>query len=825
MQEIGRIRRCAVKLFLVDFPGSTDCTLFMLNDLFIQHIASELSIELDHVREAIELFDRGASIPFVARYRKDRVGNLTESKLSAIEEANRAGIALYQRRTSLIQNMEKQGEVPTALREAVERCVDPYELEDLYTPSRLKPRNAAVRALEAGLEPLADRLHAPTENESPTEAAQGFLAPDKQINTPEEALAGAQAILSDRFARDAALRGRVRATFLESAILRTTGSRAVGGTKTKFDPFFDFSESLKTIPRSKLCTIFRGARDGLLRLEMTVDDEALQNDLVTILAGDSDSDARPYLCAALRDAYERTLRPAIESDVLAILHQRADHHFLRTLGQAVRRLLMAPPVPGEAVIGVTRRSDNLYAVAAVDKTGAHCGDMMIALDDLAASVERVREVLAPMIERYDVSIFATAAGPESQKILRLLRRVASALDQRKVRVGLVSNVGLTTYSTSTLACSDFPDLDPSLRAAISIARRVQDPLAEFTKVEPRLLASGMHHHGIHRKVLQEAIEKTIASCVNRVGADVNRAAAQYLSYVSGLQAATAENIVAYRQEHGPFRSREQLLEVDGVGPKVYEQCIGFLRIGDGENPLDATRIHPDAYPVVQGIAESLSSDIPSLIGNRELLRKHEYAAPEASPFGKHTLEDIGFELSKPGRDPRGTYRAPKSDDRSTLTEMKPGEIIEGIVTNITEFGAFVDVGLEQDGLVHLSELANRYVAEPREIVHIGQTVRVKVTGVDTQKPRLSLSLKGAEKGKPSARATRPPRRDAAEARKRPVQNRATDHKRPKTGNREKPRRKPERDSRPPRELINAKSAPMNTQLADQLAALKDKFTS
>ena len=797
----------------------------MLNDLFIQHIASELSIELDHVREAIELFDRGASIPFVARYRKDRVGNLTESKLSAIEEANRVSIALYQRRTSLIQNMEKQGEVPAALRESVERCVNPYELEDLYTASRLKPRNAAVRALEAGLEPLADRLHTPTENESPMDAAQGFLAPDKQINTPEEALAGAQAILSDRFARDAALRGRVRATFLESAILRTTGSRAAGGTKTKFDPFFDFSEPIKTIPRSKLCTIFRGARDGLLRLELTVDDETLQNDLVTLIAGDSDSDARPYLCAALRDAYERTLRPAIESDVLAILHQRADLHFLRTMGQAVRRLLMAPPAPGQAVIGVTRRSDTLYAVVAVDKTGAHCGDMMVTLEDLDTSVEQARAALAPLAERYGVSIFATAAGPESQKILRLLRRVASGLDQPKVRVGLVSNVGLTTYSTSTLACNEFPDLEPSLRAAISIARRVQDPLAEFVKVEPRLLASGMHHHGIHRKVLLEAIEKTIASCVNRVGADLNRAAARYLSYVSGLQAATAENIVAYRQEHGPFRSREQLLEVDGVGPRVYEQCIGFLRVFDGENPLDATRIHPDAYPVVQNIANSLSVDIASLLGNREVLRNHKYAVSEGTPFGKRTLEDIGFELLKPGRDPRGAYRAPRPEDRSSLTEMKPGEIVEGIVTNITEFGAFVDVGLEQDGLIHLSELANRYVAEPREIVYIGQTVRVKVASVDTQKPRLSLSLKGAEKGKPSARAARSPRRDSTEARKRPDGKRAADPKRPKTGKREKPRSKSDRNSRPSHELINAKSVPMNTQLADQLAALKDKFTS
>ena len=808
----------------------------MLSSDIIKRIAYRVSAEPEQVEKVIELFNTGCTIPFISRYRRDMTGRMDEAKLEAITNENQALVALEQRRASILKNIEKAGRLTEDLRLDIEACPDKHRLEDVYLPYKRKRRTRAMVAQELGLGQLADRIWAQEPDAPPPEeAAKESIAPEKGVTSTEQALEGARNILAERVSEDAVARRMVRDKMLAEGKITSCSTKLSEGKKTKFNPFYEFSESLQKIPSHRFLAIMKGVKDGMLRMEVGFDDDAMLSTLADHYIKDGGS-YRSEIQAAVEDAYRRLIRPSVEIEVLSTVRNRVDDHAIAIFRENARNFLMAPPAGNITVLGVDPVRGGISQLVVVNGAGALIEHAMISPLESEEKRDEAEEAVLGMLDRHHVDAVAIASRTGSREVNGFFRRCLSKLAPKGPMCVLVNDAGASTYSKSKLAREELPELDATVAGAVSIARRLQDPLAELVKMEPRSVGAGQYQHDVNQKTLREGLHHTVVSCVNRVGVDLNTASVSLLRYVSGVQYGTAQNIVAYRTEKGPFTSRQQLSEVPGVGPKIFEQCAGFLRIAGGDNPLDATAVHPEAYPVVEEIARTLDVTPKELIGNRELAGKMDFAPLESEIFGKLTAAFIRDELIAPGRDPRKRFRAPKPvEGVQDIKDLDKSMELEGVVTNVTDFGAFVDIGIEQDGLVHLSELANRFVRDPRQVIRVGEVVRVKVLDVDKELPRISLSIKAllhSPKRPPRDKKEHPPKeRHGSQAARTDRPKRQGDAKRDADG-RTRPRKKaakPHKGQRtgPPKPKVHAsgEQSPMNTQLAEQLEGLKEKLGS
>ena len=734
----------------------------MIETKFIERIAHEAHARPEQVAAAIGLFDKGATVPFVARYRKDVTHNLDEVKLETIFDRNVYFTALSNRRNAVLENIEKQGALTDELRAQIEACFDQTSLEDLYLPFKKQRRTKASVARDQGLEPLADFLWA-QDPAAPAieEFAAPFVTPVKGVHSLEEALEGANNILAEKVSVDPWARAGLRKRMQEHGIFTSVATKAAADEKTKFEQYYNYAQPLRDVPPHRLLAALRGARLGILKLDITLDDDAVLADLHTHYVRTPGSPYDAPLRQAITDAYKRLLRPSIENEVTTLAREHADNEAIKVFRENARNLLLAAPAGHMPVIGVDPGLRTGCKLAAIDQHGNYLESATIFPLEPHNDTEKAGATLLELMDKHNVKAIAIGNGTGSREVSKFIDELLHKADRKGAFTILVSEAGASIYSASQVARDEFPDLDITIRGAISIARRLQDPLAELVKLDPKTLGVGQYQHDVSQRELREALYRTVESAVNWVGVDLNTASAELLRYVSGIQLGTAQNIVAFRKEHGGFASREQLKEVNGIGEKTYEQCAGFLRIANAANPLDRTAIHPECYDVVKQIAADQAIALEALVGNPDKVNYIDLTKYTVGNVGRHTLDDIKEELKKPGRDPRREFRVPKFiEGVTTVDALAEGMESEGVVTNVTDFGAFVDIGVHQDGLVHLSELSHRFVKDPREVIKVGDIVRVKVIKIDRDHKRVSLSVKALLPAPPRPQGA-PGGRDAA----------------------------------------------------------------
>ena len=730
-------------------------------------LAAELNANAGQIVAAVRLLDEGATVPFIARYRKEATGGLDDNQLRLLEERLGYLRELEDRRVAVIESVREQGKLDAALEQAL-RAVDTKQaLEDLYLPYRKKRRTKAMIAREAGIEPLADRLLADPGLDPEREAA-AFVNAEAGFDDIKAVLDGARQILMERFAEDAALLAGLRSYLTEHGVLASTVIEGKEHDGAKFRDWFDFREAWSRVPSHRALAMLRGRNEGILRLALGLDSDPPDGSAATtpnpcearIAArfGIRD-DGRPadrWLRDTVRWAWRVKLSLHLELELLSALRERAEQEAIRVFGDNLKDLLLAAPAGPRATMGLDPGLRTGVKVAVVDGTGKLVDTATIHPHEPRRDWEGAIATLAALAGRHGVDLVAIGNGTASRETDRLvadLIRLQPKLGLTKV---VVSEAGASVYSASELAAREFPELDVSLRGAVSIARRLQDPLAELVKIDPKSIGVGQYQHDLSQPALARRLDAVVEDCVNAVGVDVNTASAALLGRVSGLNASLAANIVAHRDSHGPFRARRALREVPRLGERTFEQAAGFLRIMDGDDPLDASAVHPESYPVVERILARLGRGARELIGDSRALAALDPQSFTDERFGLPTVRDILAELDKPGRDPRPEFRAARfREGVEKPADLSPGMQLEGVVTNVTNFGAFVDIGVHQDGLVHISAMSERFVRDPRELVKAGDIVRVKVVEVDTVRKRIALTMRLNE----AAPATRP----AAEA--------------------------------------------------------------
>ncbi|HLH15817.1 MAG TPA: Tex family protein [Bryobacteraceae bacterium] len=708
------------------------------------HISKLLNISLKSLTAVMELLDGGATVPFIARYRKEATGNLDEVQIREIQEKLEYFRELEERRETVLESIASQGKLTPELKAAIEAALEKNELEDLYLPYKPKRRTKASIAREKGLEPLAQFLWQQQPGAEPLDAfAAGFIDAEKGVASAAEALEGARHIVSEWVSENAEFRKTVRGMMLAEGVV---ASRAIEGAEDpegKFKMYVDYREPAAKIPSHRMLAIRRGAAEGVLAFEIELEREKpLAYLRAQVIHGPGE--CAPHLEAAVEDAYDRLLNPSIQTEVRLELKDRSDEEAIKVFRENLENLLLSPPAGMLGVLAIDPGIRTGCKIAVVDDTGKFLEHAVIypfePKNDLAGSVK----TLASLVARHNVHAIAIGNGTASRETAALVQDFLRQAKLSNIFSVTVSESGASVYSASEIARQEFPDLDLTVRGAISIARRLQDPLSELVKVDPKSIGVGQYQHDVDQRRLKQSLEATVESCVNRVGVDLNTASWALLRYVAGIHERTAQKIVEYRNEHGAFRSRFQLTAVPGFGPKTFEQAAGFLRIRNGENPLDMTAVHPESYPVVEKIAASLGVTVADLIARPELIEQVKLEGFTTESVGMYTLGDIREELRKPGRDPREKFVAPQwREDVREIADLKPGMQLEGVVTNVTRFGAFVDIGVHQDGLVHVSELANRFIKDPGEFVKVGQIVKVTVLTVDAKAKRIGLSMKSA----------------------------------------------------------------------------------
>lgn len=733
-------------------------------------IATELSIQVAQVQRTVALLLDDATVPFIARYRKEVTGNLDEEAIRQVAERHKYYQELEQRRTTILTTIAEQGKLTEELRQQIAQCFNRVELEDLYLPYRPKRQTKASVAVANGLEPLAQFLwEQQAAEESIDTVAARFVNPEVGITTVEEALAGAGHIIAERIAETAAIRQALRAVMLQEGVVHSTVVPEKREQKTKFQDYYDFQEPVATIPSHRALAILRGVRESLLSMAVAIDGTKALAIIQGQVIRHPETVFVPYLQAYCEDAYQRLLLPSLQNEVRRLLKERADAEAIGVFQGNLRNLLLAPPLGPNGVLGVDPGLRTGCKLAVVDATGKflHQATMypLAPRHDMAGAEQVLQELLA----QYPIQAIAVGNGTGSREVEAFIRQFLKHTSRHDCICTVVNEAGASVYSASKLARQEFPDLDVTIRGAISIARRLQDPLAELVKIDPKSIGVGQYQHDVDQRQLRRSLEETVESCVNRVGVDINTASAALLQYVSGLNTRQAHGIVAYRDTHGALANRQQLFQVEGVGEKTFQQAAGFLRIRQGEQMLDNTAVHPETYGVVERMAASLLVPVAELVANDECINRLDLQQFVDEQVGLLTLQDVREELLKPGRDPREQFVAPQfRDDVTSIADLQDGMVLEGVVSNVTNFGAFVDIGVHQDGLVHISELSQRFVRDPREIVQVGQVVKVKVLGVDVALQRISLTMKGlravaespASRARPAA-ANRRKRKKAA----------------------------------------------------------------
>jgi uncharacterized protein len=708
-----------------------------------ERIATELSLKPEQVQRTVALLLDDATVPFIARYRKEATGNLDEEQIRHVAERHKYYQELEQRRATIVTTLTEQGKLSDELREQILACFNKVELEDLYLPYRPKRQTKASVALERGLEPLARFLweQQPGDQSIPERAAS-FVDPEKGVANVEEALAGAGHIIAEWIAERADVRQVLRSLMFTEGKVRSTVAQGKQDHKTKFQDYYDFQESVATIPSHRMLAILRGVREEVLSMGIEVDTTKALALVQSRAIQERETPFVSYLLAYCEDAYQRLLFPSLQTEVRRALKERADAEAITVFQGNLRSLLMAPPLGTYGVLGVDPGLRTGCKLAVVDETGKFLEHATIYPLAPRQDITGAEQVLQALMSRYTVKAVAIGNGTGSRETEVFVRQLLKKQSQDVICI-VVNEAGASVYSASKLARQEFPGLDVTIRGAISIARRLQDPLAELVKIDPKSIGVGQYQHDVDQKRLRRSLEEAVESCVNRVGVDVNTASAELLQYVAGLNMRQAQNLVAYRNAHGRLRSRQQLIQVDGLGEKTFQQAAGFLRIKDGEQLLDSTAVHPETYAVVERMAASLDVPVATLVANAELINSLDLQQFIEAQVGMLTLQDIREELLKPGRDPRAQFVMPHfRDDVTSLEHLQEGMVLEGMVSNVTNFGAFVDIGVHQDGLVHISELSQRYVRDPRDVVQVGQVVKVRVLSVDVALQRISLSMKG-----------------------------------------------------------------------------------
>ncbi|MCB1909422.1 MAG: RNA-binding transcriptional accessory protein, partial [Rhodocyclaceae bacterium] len=718
-----------------------------------QRLATELNASAGQIAAAVRLLDDGATVPFIARYRKEATGGLDDGQLRLLDERLGYLRELEERRTAVIESVREQGKLDDALEHALRSADTKQALEDLYLPYRKKRRTKAMIAREAGIGPLAERLLADPRLDPLREAA-GHLNADAGFADAKAVLDGARQILMEHFAEDAALLAELRAYLGEHGMLASTVIDGKAQEGAKFRDWFDFREALSRVPSHRALAMLRGRNEGVLRLSLGLDSDPVDADAEGVpnpcegrIAArfgirDEGRPADRWLRDTVRWAWRVKLSLHLELELISALRERAEQEAIRVFGDNLHDLLLAAPAGPRPTMGLDPGLRTGVKVAVVDGTGKLLDTATIHPHEPRRDWDGAIATLAALAGRHRVDLVAIGNGTASRETDRLVAELIGQHPPLGLTRVVVSEAGASVYSASELAAREFPDIDVSLRGAVSIARRLQDPLAELVKIDPRSIGVGQYQHDLSQPALARRLDAVVEDCVNAVGVDVNTASAALLGRVSGLNASLAANIVAHRDSHGPFRTRRALLAVPRLGERTFEQAAGFLRIMDGDDPLDASAVHPESYPVVERILARLGRGARQLIGDSRSLAAVDPAEFTDERFGLPTVRDILAELDKPGRDPRPEFRAARfRDGIDKLGDLAPGMQLEGVVTNVTNFGAFVDIGVHQDGLVHISAMAERYVRDPRELVKAGDIVRVKVVEVDAARKRIALTMR------------------------------------------------------------------------------------
>lgn len=695
-----------------------------------ERIAEELNIESKQVADTVALIDEGNTIPFISRYRKEVTGGLDDATLRDLETRLQYLRNLETRKDEVKRRIESTGNLTEELAAKIDAAMILQEVEDLYLPYKPKRRTRATMAAEKGLTPLADLLFAQEATEGEIQAmAVSLVSEENEVTGPEDALQGAMDILAERVSETAEIRETIRTRAQSVGVV--SSSKVKEQEDKTYEMYYDFSETLRTLPAHRILAMFRGEKEGILKIRMDFGDEENPDRILRHLTQGKASDAAPYLEEVAKDAYKRLLLPSMETEIRNALKERADRESIDVFATNLRPYLMQPPIKDRAIIGLDPGYRTGCKVAVISEYGDYLDQAVIHVTEPFQNLTKATQVLTGFIKKYNVSLIAIGNGTASRETEQFVAQLIEDSRHPDLYYAIVNEAGASIYSASKLGHDEFPDLDVTIRGAISIARRIQDPLAELVKIEPQHIGVGQYQHDVNQKELKETLENVVEDCVNAVGVNVNTASAALLNYVAGISPTVAKNILQYKEENGPFRSRSELKKVKGLGPKAFVQCAGFLRIPESKDVLDNTGVHPESYPIAREILK------------KDLQRVRISTLLQEFDAGPHTLADILFELKRPGRDPRDEMPKPiLRSDVLSIDDLEEGMVMNGTVRNVVDFGAFVDIGIKNDGLVHVSQLSDKFVKHPREVVQVSDIVKVKIIGVDKEKGKVSLSMKG-----------------------------------------------------------------------------------
>ncbi len=699
-------------------------------------ISTSLSIPLKPVENCIRLLEEGATIPFISRYRKEATGGLDEVQVGQVKSLHEKYQELEKRKEFILKSIEEQEKLAPELKTTIEECWDATELEDLYLPFKPKRQTRAEMARKKGLEPLAGWLMAQHRGPVEPKAAEFMKG---EVATADEALKGARDIIAEWVNEDASARQAVRTLFAREAVIASKVVKGKEEKGEKYRDYFDFSASLSRCPSHRILAVRRGEAEGFLRVSITPDDEKCIDRLVRRFVK-NDSASSYQVEDAVVDSYKRLLKPSIETEFANLSKEKADEEAIAVFAENLRQLLLAPPLGQKRILAVDPGYRTGCKLVCLDEQGNLLHNETIYPHPPQKETSKAASKVVKLVSTYRIDAIAIGNGTASRETERF---IANLRYEKEVKVFVVSESGASVYSASKIAREEFPEYDVTVRGAVSIGRRLSDPLAELVKIDPKSIGVGQYQHDVDQSKLKRSLDQTVESCVNQVGVNLNTASKHLLTYVSGLGEALAQNIVNYRAKNGPFRSRKELKKVPRLGEKAFQQCAGFLRVPDSENPLDNSAVHPESYPVVERMAGDMNLSVQELMHNKALIDTLEMDRYKTETVGTETLTDILQELEKPGRDPRGISKVLEFDPSiQAIGDLKEGMVLPGIVTNITNFGCFVDVGIKENGLVHISELADRFVSNPAEVVSLHQHVKVKVLTIDLTRGRIQLSMKG-----------------------------------------------------------------------------------
>ena len=705
---------------------------------YAQHIASQLNLGTRQVEKTIELLEQGATVPFIARYRKEMTGNLNEVQIAAIRDMLIKLKEIDKRREAILQSIDEQGKLTPELHAQIEKAESLTELEDIYLPYKPKRKTRASVAIEKGLQPLADELRKQYKC-SVEQLAEQYVDEEKGVSCSDDALAGARDIIAEQVSEDIAARNKVRNIFRRQAMLSSKVVKAKEEEAAKFQSWFDWNENAMRAPSHRILAMFRGESEGLLRVRIVPDDDkaAIESLERQFVRGNYESSEQVAL--AVKDGYKRLLEPSIETEFYNTLKERADREAIKVFAENLRQLLLASPLGQKRTLAIDPGFRTGCKVVCLDAQGQLLHNETIYPFTSVREERAAVSKLESLVEAFKIEAIAIGNGTAGRETEEVVKRCRF---KNKVIAVMVSENGASVYSASEVARAEFPDYDVTVRGAVSIGRRLMDPLSELVKIDPKSIGVGQYQHDVDQKMLHDSLEDVVVSCVNSVGVELNTASRELLSYVSGIGPALASKIVEYRNQNGAFRNRHELMNVPRLGEKAFEQCAGFLRVRESDNPLDRSAVHPERYALVERMAKGVGATVDQLMKDRDLRSKINIDQFVTGDCGLPTLQDIMKELDKPGLDPRAKFEIFEFDKNVTrIEDLREGMVLPGIVTNITAFGAFVDVGVHQDGLVHISQLANRRVADPNEVVHLHQHVQVKVIEVDLRRHRISLTMK------------------------------------------------------------------------------------